>query len=210
MRNDTCYYLEPSIRPINRLCYSFATPYSIAPIVLPWTPRKTAYEFQRSRSESLLLEGQTQERHRSCKESVKPRTVPSFIDKGRRDGRRYVVLAFSVGLISLSTRLNLTRQSMLVTISVYFGCFSFNNGASEASTRSTMNSCFPIIRAMSFTILRESSRVALTNSRSWKISFDASAEKRNCETNCMRYGADYGFHDYDNWQSCCEVLHPNG
>ena len=35
-----------------------------------------------------------------------------------------------------------------------------------ASTRSTMNSCSPIIRVMSFTIRRESSRVALTNSRS--------------------------------------------
>ena len=38
-----------------------------------------------------------------------------------------------------------------------------NNGASGASTRSTTNSCSPIIRVMSFTILRESSQAALTN-----------------------------------------------
>ena len=41
-----------------------------------------------------------------------------------------------------------------------------DHGASGASTRSTTNSFSPIIRVMSFTILKESSRVASTNSRS--------------------------------------------
>ena len=64
-----------------------------------------------------------QERRRSCKESVKQRIVLSFTEEGRMKGRRYVIPAFSAALISLSTRLNLTRQSMLVTMILHFGCF---------------------------------------------------------------------------------------
>ena len=41
------------------------------------------------------------------------------------------------------------------------------------------------------------------NSRSWESSFNASVEKRDWETNCTRYGSDFGFNPYDdNWQSC--------
>ena len=108
---------------------------------------------------------------------------------------------------------NQVKLDPTVNVSNYFRWLRLllvNNGASGASTRSTMNLCSPTIRVMSFTIPRESSRVALMNSRSWKISFDASAEKRNCKTDCMRYGSCYGFHDYDNRRSCFEVLHPNG
>jgi hypothetical protein len=89
-------------------------------------------------------------------------------------------------LISPPTRLHLTRRWMLVPIVLLFG--TSKHGASEASTASTMNLCSPIIWVTLFTILAESNRVAQRNLKFCKNSFDASAEKGDCETDCMQYG----------------------
>ncbi len=53
-----------------------------------------------------------------------------------------------------------------------------------------MHLCFPIIRDTFFTIPAESSQVVPRNLGFCGNSFDASVEKGNCETNCMRYGLD--------------------
>ena len=164
---------------------------------LQWTPNNpVVVQIQRSSSEFLLLEGQTQERHPSYKESAKRRIVPSSTGKAwgeRRYVVRYVVrsLRLPVSLISLPNRLNLTRLWRLVKLVIVhlFSCFKHRD--SEASTISTTNSCSPIITVTFFTILGELSRVAEKNSRFCKNSFDASVEKGNCKTNCMRYGLDY-------------------
>ena len=73
----------------------------------------------------------------------------------------------STGLILLSPKqvkldpsVNVSNNGVLLRLLLV------NYEASEASTKSMTNMFSPITRVMSFTILRESSRVALTNSRS--------------------------------------------
>jgi hypothetical protein len=92
----------------------------------------------------------------------------------------------SASLISLPTRLNLTRQWMLVTM--VFSLIDPKHRTSEANTASTTSLCSPITRVMFFTILVESSRVAQRNSEFCRNSFDASVEKGDCDTDCMQYG----------------------
>ena len=67
---------------------------------------------------------------------------------------------------------------------------SSQHRASGASTRSTTNSCSPIIRVTSFTIHVESSQVALRNSGFCEISLDVRVEKTYYVIDYMRYGTD--------------------
>lgn len=108
--------------------------------------------------------------------------------KDRTEVRHGSPSFFPAVLISLPTRLNLTRPWMLVKIA--FSSVVSNNNVSEASTRSMTNSFSPIIRVTSFTIHVESSVVAQKNSRFCRNLSDANVGKGGWWIDCMPYGLD--------------------
>ena len=79
-----------------------------------WIPNKFVAQFQISSSESLLWEGQMQERRRSCNASVKQRRAPLFIETARR----YVIQAFvcerdlTVDQVKLNPSVNVSNSGI--------------------------------------------------------------------------------------------------
>ena len=99
-------------------------------------------------------------------------------------------LRLPASLISLPNRLSLTRLWRLVKIVIVHLFSCPKHSGSEASTISTTNLSSPIMTVTFFTILGELSRVASKNLGFCKNSFNASVEKGNWMTDCMRYGLD--------------------
>jgi hypothetical protein len=115
----------------------------------------------------------------------------------------------TASLISPSTRFNLTRPWMLVTM--LLSSVVPKHRASEASTRSTTNLCSLTTRVTFFTIREESSRVAQRNLGFCKTSLDARAEKTSCVLGYMRYGLDSRvFTGATTDGHILKVLRPNG
>ena len=102
-----------------------------------------------------------QERHRFSNESVILRRVPRFTGGERMEkGRRYVVQILYSNPISTSDQIKLDPSIEVSDNRTFSSLASERDGASEASTSSTMNLCSPIIRVTFFTTLAESSQVA--------------------------------------------------
>ena len=152
-----------------------------------------------------------QERHRFSNESVILRRVPRFTGGERMEkGRRYVVQILYSNPISTSDQVKLDPSIEVSDNRTFSSLASKRDGASEASTSSTMNLCSPIIQVTFFTILAELRPVAQRNSRHWENSFVASAKETNYKTNCMQYGLCSCVLDRNNWWSWFQVLHSNG
>jgi hypothetical protein len=115
----------------------------------------------------------------------------------------------SLSLISLPDQVNL-EPSMEVSDNSVSHLPATEHHASEASTVSTTNSCFPIIWVMFFTILVELRQVAQRNLEFCKNSFYASVKKSNCIIDCMPYGLEFECPQLQKLMIIFEVLHPDG
>ena len=196
---------EPSIRLDRPLCYS------VTPSV-PMDAKKTRQGAPKIPFRVLIVgkanAGKTTILQRVCETTESP-----VIYRGKGRDREEVrgPKYSSTGLILLSpTRLkNLTRQSMLVTMSLYFGCFSLTrNQRSEHKIDDEL-----VFSNHTGYVFHDSMGIEAASVDELEIFKDFI--RRKCGEKKLRdklHAIWFGlpFHDYESSRSCFEVLHPNG